>query len=261
MTSRLTLREARQRLLQAQLGRGGARRDGSSVVDQPTPSTLAASMPRTQLSVQVAVGAHTAQGMQAAYHDKRTGEWKVRATAPRRTGFGAQTLYDHNLGRLGEQLGRRKQESYLFITINTNKRRFNETVDTAAMNYAIERCFREDAHAILRFGPKHPGVYGDDAKWPGDVIESMSAQAGVERGPRTGALHAHIWFKIVHWSQLQVDRAALQALFKESYNHMAETKIPPRGLPAVHIELLEQTDYGTIMAHYLSKQMDVLPAP
>jgi hypothetical protein len=54
-----------------------------------------------------------------------------------------------------------------------------------------------------------------------------------------------------------VDIRRLQVIFKEQFNaHSSKgTKIPERALPAVMVKLYPQTDWGQIMAHYLTKQV------
>lgn len=211
--------------------------------------------------VQVAIGTHTAEGLRAAAQNKRTGEWKVSATGGRRTDFahgsGSATLFDHHRGPGGERLGRRKQESNFFITVNTNKRTFTSQ-DRAAVQAAVTRCFGERAYDILEFGPVHAD-YKIDKNHPQAVVEDIKTRATVEIGPQTLALHAHVWFRVTHWSQLRVDRRALQVMFKNAYNEHAATPISPKHLPAVQIQLLPQSDLGQIMAHYLSKQVGAVP--
>jgi len=205
------------------------------------------------VKVAVTTGAYTASGLERAYHDKRTGEWKVRATGGRRTEFGTHTLHDHNVDERGQALGRRKQETNLFLTINTNRRQFGAG-DPEAVKHAPGVCFKQRGYDILAFGPRHD-EYKADEGWADAVIENMDIKAVVEVGPQTGTLHAHVWFRIVHWSQLQVDRPALQALFKEAYNERASSKIPPSALPACQIKLMQQSNWGPIFADYLAKQL------
>lgn len=131
--------------------------------------------------------------------------------------------------------------------------------DTRAVEYAIQQCFSDQLVSILTFGPAHPDTYANDVKHADQVIEHVEVKAGVERGPVTGALHAHLYLTITHWSQLRINIPALQDLFKEAYNSRAVTKIGPRARPAVQIKLQPQTDFGQIVAHYLSKQ--VAPSP
>ena len=54
---------------------------------------------------------------------------------------------------------------------------------------------------------------------------------------------------------MQIDVPRLQALFKQEYNAKAETKISPAAKVAVKVDLQPQTDWGQIIAHYLSKQV------
>jgi hypothetical protein len=219
---------------------------------RPTPSA-------SKATLQVAIGTHSEEGIKASAYDKATGEWKARATGGRRTQFGSNTLYDHNISQTGQPLGRRKQQSNFFMTLNTNKRKFDEARDTDAMSYAIDEIFRRRVFDILKFGPAHPDTYGGDGSIADEVIEKVEVKAGIERGPVTGALHAHLYLTITHWSQLQIDVPRLQFLFKEAYNEKALTKMTDKGRLAIKVELQPQTDYGQIIAHYLSKQVAADP--
>lgn len=87
------------------------------------------------------------------------------------------------------------------------------------------------------------------------MVEKIEVKAGIERGPVTGALHAQAYLTITHWSQIQVDVKRLQFLFTEVYNSKVRTKIAHCKQIAVKIELQQQTDWGQIIAHYLSKQV------
>jgi hypothetical protein len=219
---------------------------------RPTPSA-------SKATLQVAIGTHSEDGIKAAAYDKATGEWKARATGGRRTQFGSHTLYDHHVSQTGQPLGRRKQQSNFFMTLNTNKRKFDEARDTDAMSHAIDEIFRKRVFDILKFGPAHPDTYGGDGSIADEVVEKVEVKAGIERGPVTGALHAHLYLTITHWSQLQIDVPRLQFLFKEAYNAKALTKMTDKGRLAVKVELQPQTDYGQIIAHYLSKQVAADP--
>jgi hypothetical protein len=139
----------------------------------------------------ISVGDASEAAMRSAKFHKSTGEWKVAATTSRKIDFvspstGKSTkLYDHNLDKDGRQLGRRKQQSNLFITINTNKRRFDEVVDTEAMRRALSHCFEKEVTNVLRFGPAHQLTYGGDWEYADAVIDHVEMRASVERGPST----------------------------------------------------------------------------
>jgi hypothetical protein len=114
----------------------------------------------------------------------------VAATSGRKVDFvspskGAVKLYDHNLDKDGRKLGRRKQQSSLFITINTDKRRFDEVVDTEAMHRALSHCFEKEVTNLLRFGPAHQMTYCDDWQYADAVIDHVEMRASVERGLST----------------------------------------------------------------------------
>ncbi|KAJ1626786.1 hypothetical protein T492DRAFT_877881 [Pavlovales sp. CCMP2436] len=134
-------------------------------------------------SIQVAIGSSTADGMRAAAWDKASGEWKARAKGGRRTDFKTAGL--------------------------------NPSVT------ALNVCFGKQIFDTLSFGPAHPDVYASDALHPNEFVQQVDVKAGVERRPMTGALHAHIYLTISHYSQLRVNKLALQALFKQAYNKAA----------------------------------------
>jgi hypothetical protein len=255
----LTLAEARQ-ALQSRLQRPdplAALRD-AKLLDDPATAARLGGAAVVKPTVQISVANVSKDALTQAAWDKKTGEWKARATGGRRTDFGTGApLYDHHLDQHSAQLGRRKQQSNFFLTINTNKRRFDQVIDTAAVEHALKVCFSDKLVSILTFGPVHPDTYAADALRAGDVIEKVEVKAGVETGPITGALHAHLYLTITHWSQLRINIPMLQDLFKQSYNSMAVTKIGATARPAVKIQLQPQTDWGHIIAHYLSKQVGV----
>lgn len=249
----MNLAEAQQRILQhRQYIQNSLGTYDTRVADadkqRPTPTL-------NKATLQVAIGTHTDEGIKAAAYHKATGEWKARVTGGRRTAFGEQTLYDHNVSQTGQPLGRRKQQSNFFMTLNTNKRKFDEARDTDAMSHAIDTVFKQRVYYILWFGPKHLDTYGGDGSFADDVVEKIEVRAGIERGPVTGALHAHLYLTITHWSQLQIDIPRLQFIFKEAYNEKAIHKMTDKGRLAIKVELMPQTDFGQIMASYLSKSV------
>mmetsp|Transcript_30386 Transcript_30386/g.76143 ORF Transcript_30386/g.76143 Transcript_30386/m.76143 type:complete len:232 (+) Transcript_30386:483-1178(+) len=155
--------------------------------DLARPSVTSALKAKCEISI----GDASKEGMRAAAHDKRTGEWKVCATVGRKTKFdGCQVaLFDHHIDKEGKQMGRRKQESNYFLTVNTNKRKFDEVQEIAAMQFAINECFNWRAYDIMRFGPAHPKVYGGDAQWPRRSSTRSSSRrassAALRRAPCT----------------------------------------------------------------------------
>mmetsp|Transcript_28324 Transcript_28324/g.65098 ORF Transcript_28324/g.65098 Transcript_28324/m.65098 type:complete len:271 (-) Transcript_28324:59-871(-) len=257
-TARLDIARGR---LGLQLGYRDTRVDHADQLlkDRPRPAPRSDKISST---IEVAIGSSTADGMRAAAWDKASGEWKARATGGRKTDFQtAGTKHDHNLGRDCELIGRRRQQSNFFITLNTNRRTFDEAQDPKAVQEALNACFGKKIYDILTFGPAHPEVYGDDSLHPNEFVEKIEVRAGVERGPVTGALHCHAYVTIAHWSQIRINKLALQGLFKQAYNQAASAglgQIPMRALPACKIELQAQTDSGHIVAHYLSKQVNAV---
>lgn len=251
----LTLTQARERLVKR------ARLQASYVPDKFAKQdvySVAPSAPAGTSQVTLAIGAHTSEGLRSSAYDKRTGEWKARVWGGRKTDFEAPNvrvpkLYDHHLDKEGKPMGRRKQESNFFITINTNRRTFGAT-DMEACAAAVRLCFGPQVYEQLRFGPRDAS-YEPDRQWPQAVVEHVRVTGGVERGPQTGSLHAHVHCRIVHWTQLQIDVRRLQYFFKEAYNARAEAKIPPKALPSVQVKLMQQSDWNAIIAEYLAKSV------
>tara|TARA_Y100000004_G_scaffold157051_1_gene182474 strand:+ start:612 stop:1367 length:756 start_codon:yes stop_codon:yes gene_type:complete len=163
---------------------------------------------------------------------------------------------------------RRKHESNLFLTINTNK-----TLDAFDENYICVRALRQtlvelrktnNMCSYLIFGPVNPH-YRDD---PFDaVINDIQWDANVELGDNYQRLHAHIWLTIEHYSEVQVNSKLLQFLAKETYNKLLQelASTPTEkanvaewtltGLPYVHVKLLPQTNWTEVMRSYIHKAM------
>jgi hypothetical protein len=162
---------------------------------------------------------------------------------------------------------RRKQESNFFITINTNKtvvksRKYDAPTpeDVATMREAVKATVDElskDATIIkyLRFGPKHPEVYGKDNY--NDVIDVIEWKAGVEEGEELNRLHCHIWMTVHHYSQVQINCCALANVFKLAYNEKVSGRatIKSNARPYVHVKLLPCSDWTDIMRQYIQKAM------
>jgi hypothetical protein len=123
-----------------------------------------------------------------------------------------------------------------------------------ACDQAVRACFGPKLYECLTFGPRNV-EYEEDAKWPQGVIEHVRVVGGIERGPLTGSLHAHVHCRIVHWSQIQIAVKRLQNWFKQEYNARAHAKIPEKALPSIQVKLLQQSDWNAIIADYLSKSV------
>lgn len=175
-------------------------------------------------------------------------------------------LYDH----IDTGEARRKQESNLFITVNTNKG-YND--DTPEQNNAVEEALRRtlaqmnnDATfaVLLKFGPVHPLNYGDD-KYT-DVIESVEWQARVEVGEKYHRIHAHIWMTIHHYSQVQLNVHMMMVMVKQLYNRNLEAlgfsgtspttkELRMTRQPYVHVKPLPQSNFNDIVKQYIHKAM------
>lgn len=175
-------------------------------------------------------------------------------------------LYDH----IDTSEARRKQESNLFITVNTNKG-FDE--DTPEQNNAVEEALRRTLAqmnnaatfaVLLKFGPVHPQNYGNDKY--SDVVESIEWQARVEVGEKYHRIHAHIWMTIHHYSQVQLNVHMMMMLVKQLYNRNLEAlgfsasnsgtkELRMTRQPYVHVKPLPQSNFNDIVKQYIHKAM------
>ena len=186
---------------------------------------------------------------------------------------------DHKPGPNGVKTARRRQESNFFITINPNLAP-RSVGDTARVTAAVEKMATklgtdQGVANLLKYGPKHPEIYGEDTY--AQVISGMEWKAGVEMGGIAGRVHMHAWLTVTHYSQIQIDVQKLQYLARHLYNeayggkevsfpaadalcrrqHMrSDDKFVITRLPYVHVRLLPQSNWTTIMRNYISKGMD-----
>lgn len=168
---------------------------------------------------------------------------------------------------------RRKNESNFFITVNFNKAM---TLDNAedhpvAIN-AMESMLKKistDATAaqIMKFGPMVRDTDGLRTSMDfrqdkyADVIHSIDWSGAVEVGDNQHRLHAHIWFTVTHYSQVQINVPVLQHLARKFYNEVVDLTGPQylhaEQLPFINVKLLPQSDFTTIMRSYIHKAMTV----
>ena len=151
---------------------------------------------------------------------------------------------------------RRKQESNFFLTINTNKSPSDEELElgTKHMEAMLARLQEPSALAgYIRFGPKDDSYAGDRF---GDVIKSVSWNGAVETGDTFKRLHAHVWLKIEHYSQIQIDVHKLMAAAAKHYSAGLPLGSPLRvQRPYVHVKLLPQSDWASVIQGYVRKGM------
>ena len=156
-------------------------------------------------------------------------------------------------------LPRRRQESNFFLTINTNQ----DVRDPA--RYEIGQEYMANMLKILStdksiaryltFGPRDEATYKDD-KYSA-VISNIDWQANVEIGPQKARLHAHVWLTVTHYSQIQINVRALQHEARVHYNAVADDSMRMKALPYVHVKLLPQSNWTSIMRQYIHKAMEV----
>ena len=170
--------------------------------------------------------------------------------------------HDH----IDTSLGRRKQESTMFLTVNTNK------AGTTLEELQVLQEALETVLAILgqpdvmplwfKYGPVHPEVYGND-KWNDVVREPPSYEAKVEVGPEKKRVHGHIFLTVVHYSQIQIWVQMMQQLVRSKFNqyvavhapHLPDLKI--EGMPFIFVKRMPQRMWNDIMRGYLRKGMQL----
>jgi len=194
--------------------------------------------------------------------------------------LGGAHLYDHKVDSTGTKVPRRSQESNFFLTINPNLAP-RSVDDVYKVTAAVETMAKElgtdtGVANILKYGPKNPEVYGADLY--AQVISGIEWKAGVEMGGVAGRTHMHAWLTVTHYSQVQIDVHKLQYLARHLYNeayagndvsfpaaseltkrrHMrSDDKFVITKLPYVHVRLLPQSNWTSIMRSYIQKGMSV----
>lgn len=150
---------------------------------------------------------------------------------------------------------RRKQESNFFITINTNK-------EPDEGGY-VERAFVDTLRHIssegeiskyIKFGP-YDDEYRDD-KYSEVVVKRDWKAARIETGDIMNRLHAHIWVTFEHYSQMQINVHVLAAEVKRVFNDkVGDSRLKITRKPFVHVKLLPQSNWTSIMKQYIHKGM------
>ena len=156
-------------------------------------------------------------------------------------------------------LPRRKIESNFFLTINTNMSfEGKEEEGIAALRKTIA-ALRDPSELCLalKFGPVDEH-YAEDKY--ADVITKVDWKGEVEFGPTLRRLHAHVWVTIEHISQIQMNSNMLQHRARELFNKFITQLVPDgsmriKKLPYVHVKLLPQSNWATIMRQYIHKAM------
>ena len=163
--------------------------------------------------------------------------------------MGSTHYYDHKDRE--QKLPRRKQESNFFITINTNLSANAVTVAKTLESVLADIAVEQTLATYLTFGPKH-GEYIKD-KYE-DVVHSISWSSNVEVGDVAKRVHAHIWLTVSHYSQIQINVRSLMHTVKNSYAKHSPGA-PLKRLPYVHVKLLPQSDWTSVMRQYIHKAM------
>ena len=184
----------------------------------------------------------------------------------KKTSTGAAYTDDKSPGE-----GRRKQESNLLITLNTNRsiERGGPMADAAckAAQHALDK-LAQDSYicTYLKFGPKSKHYQHDKYD---DVIEKIDWKAAVEVGENLNRVHTHIWMTITHYSQVQINMPVMQHLFKQLYNQKAKeldnAQVPPftsyyeqiciNKRPYINVKLLPESNWAMVIKQYIHKAM------
>ena len=154
---------------------------------------------------------------------------------------------------------RRKQESNFFVTINTNKSPDDEQMPRAVaqMTNVLETLSqRYTMAAYFKFGPVDP-TYEED-KFEDVITSNIEWKAAIETGDIMNRLHCHIWLTVTHYSQIQMNTKMLQHLTRENFNKGLRLGDPLRitDNAYVHVKLLPQSDWTSIMKNYIHKGMN-----
>jgi hypothetical protein len=168
---------------------------------------------------------------------------------------------------------RRKQESNFFLTINSNKPfdPSDNRIEAGALGIAVDgmehmlKVLAKDAvlATYLKFGPKNEEYAKDKYA---DVIHSVNWNAAVERGDKLHRVHAHVWLTITHYSQVQINVQMLMYLARAAYNDYVSKSglvyaikdsitLQMQDMPYVHVKLLPQSDWTSVMRNYIHKGM------
>lgn len=152
---------------------------------------------------------------------------------------------------------RRKQESNFFLTINSNKSPNDEQMQLGVkhMEQMLEHLHdRRTMAAYFKFGPVSDAYVNDKFT---DVIGAVEWKAAVETGDVMNRLHAHIWLTVTHYSQIQMNVQMLQHEARTSFNRDLPLGCTLRidQKPYVHVKLLPQGDWTSVMKQYIHKGM------
>jgi hypothetical protein len=187
------------------------------------------------------------------------------------TWLGTDHYYDHKDRE--QKLPRRKQESNFFITINSNKSP-TESEHTEKVVGQMEQMLRhiskeEVLATYIKFGPSHESGKNYEKDKYLDVIHSVDWKSAVESGDIMKRVHAHIWCTITHYSQIQINVQMLMHQVRSSYNdgmpegvligkkshNKTKSYLRMTAMPYVHVKLLPQSDWTSVMRQYIHKGM------
>ncbi len=116
------------------------------------------------------------------------------------------------------KLARRIRESVFKVTINPNKvvpDDLRSVADNAWMD-ALRR-LEDEIGACYTFGPSDPEHFRNDKV--ADVILKVEFTPGaLEVGPKTRRLHVHIIVRVIHCSQIHLNKIEIMRRFKLFYN-------------------------------------------
>ena len=183
------------------------------------------------------------------------------------TNINGNLYYDpKDYNKTGDMVPRRKHETNLFLTMNTNKTVKDARRPEAERRMAQVLNFMGERATIgryLEFGPVDNVSYGNDVFE--DVVSDIDWFATQEYGGKRHRLHAHAHLTITHHSQIQVKPYFLQMEFKSKWNNV----YPPlhyddplyiKGMPNTQVKLQHQRAWPAMMRLYMVKARSLMTA-
>lgn len=152
--------------------------------------------------------------------------------------------------------GREPKESNFFVTINLNKSPQNRQQASQwqkAFAVTLQNLFlkRNTLESVLVFGPRDQQFAADNYS---NDVDSVEANIGVEFGPQTLFLHAHILLSIRHRTQLQLDLNLIKQYIFQRVNRSVPELIGAPSEIYLNVKLMPETQYHDQMSIYVSKQ-------
>lgn len=114
---------------------------------------------------------------------------------------------------MSEKKKDKEKYSNFLITLNTNRypeSQMQQSEMARKLYKGASRLLKDHdrVEEILKF--MEPGVeYGDGR------VKSVTSKIAVERGPKLGRMHLHLFVRVIHDTKIHIDRQGLQEAMKE----------------------------------------------